>query len=379
MRIAFYAPLKAPTHPVPSGDRRMARLLIAALRAGGHGAYVASRFRSYDGTGNAARQRRLKARGEAIAQRLIDRYRDRSASHRPGAWFTYHVYHKSPDWLGPAVAAALRIPYVVAEASHAPKRAGGPWQVGVEGALAAIGAADAAIGFNPVDAACIEPHLRPEAIRREMVPFLDPTPYAEARTGRAVARETLARDRGLDLSQPWLLVVAMMRPGDKLASYRLLGEALAEVMDRSWCLLVAGDGVARAAVARALAPVAPRVRYLGATAPDALPPLYAAADLYVWPAVGEAYGMALLEAQAAGLPVVAGRTGGVSRVVHHGRTGTLAPPGDGRALAGAIAHLLDDAPRRRAMAAAAARQVLARHDLPTAAWTLRDLLSRLTG
>ena len=36
MRIAFYAPLKPPDHPVPSGDRRMARMLWAALRAGGH-------------------------------------------------------------------------------------------------------------------------------------------------------------------------------------------------------------------------------------------------------------------------------------------------------------------------------------------------------
>ena len=36
MRIAFYAPLKSPNHPVPSGDRLMARLLIAALQRAGH-------------------------------------------------------------------------------------------------------------------------------------------------------------------------------------------------------------------------------------------------------------------------------------------------------------------------------------------------------
>ena len=46
MRIAFYAPLKAPTHPVPSGDRRMARLLMAALEAGGHHVTLASTLRS---------------------------------------------------------------------------------------------------------------------------------------------------------------------------------------------------------------------------------------------------------------------------------------------------------------------------------------------
>ena len=36
MRVAFYAPMKAPTHPAPSGDRRMARLLMAALTVAGH-------------------------------------------------------------------------------------------------------------------------------------------------------------------------------------------------------------------------------------------------------------------------------------------------------------------------------------------------------
>ena len=44
----------------------------------------------------------------------------------PELWFTYHLYHKAPDWLGPRIAGALGIPYVVAEASFAPKQAGGP-------------------------------------------------------------------------------------------------------------------------------------------------------------------------------------------------------------------------------------------------------------
>ena len=57
MRIAFYAPMKPPDHPAPSGDRRMARLLMAALDAGGHSVELSSRFRSYDGAGAAERQR----------------------------------------------------------------------------------------------------------------------------------------------------------------------------------------------------------------------------------------------------------------------------------------------------------------------------------
>ncbi len=37
-------------------------------------------------------------------------------------WFTYHCYYRKPDWLGPAVTKALGLPYVIAEASHAPRR-----------------------------------------------------------------------------------------------------------------------------------------------------------------------------------------------------------------------------------------------------------------
>ncbi|MGH7006445.1 MAG: glycosyltransferase family 4 protein, partial [Alphaproteobacteria bacterium] len=53
MRIAFYAPMKPPSHPVPSGDRRIARLLLRALRKSGHEVRVVSTFRAYEGQGNA--------------------------------------------------------------------------------------------------------------------------------------------------------------------------------------------------------------------------------------------------------------------------------------------------------------------------------------
>ena len=56
MNIAFYAPLKSPDHETPSGDRRMARLLLATLERAGHELHIASHLRSYDGVGDAARQ-----------------------------------------------------------------------------------------------------------------------------------------------------------------------------------------------------------------------------------------------------------------------------------------------------------------------------------
>ena len=124
MRIAFYAPMKAPDHPVPSGDRRIAGLLLQALRLGGHDVEVASRLRSHEGRGDGARQRRIRAAGRHRAAGIAARYRARP----PDLWFTYHLYLKAPDWIGPAVSRALAIPYLAADASHAAKRASGPWR-----------------------------------------------------------------------------------------------------------------------------------------------------------------------------------------------------------------------------------------------------------
>src|SRR5579862_219627 len=102
MRIAFYAPLKPPDHPTPSGDRRIAQLFLAALRAAGHEPFPASHLRSYDGAGDPVRQARLADLGERQAARLLARWR-REPGDAPDLWFTYHLYYKAPDWLGPGV------------------------------------------------------------------------------------------------------------------------------------------------------------------------------------------------------------------------------------------------------------------------------------
>src|SRR6201987_3900081 len=159
MRVAFYAPLKPPDHPVPSGDRQMAQLFLKALRLAGHEPLLASRFRSFDGWGDPERQARLAALGQQIADRSLRRYCEVPEA-APELWFTYHLYHKAPDWLGPCLADALAIPYVVAEASDAPKQAMRPWALGRNAAQRAIRRADAVIGLNPADRDCVLPLLR---------------------------------------------------------------------------------------------------------------------------------------------------------------------------------------------------------------------------
>jgi glycosyltransferase involved in cell wall biosynthesis len=64
-------------------------------------------------------------------------------------------------------------------------------------------------------------------------------------------------------------------------------------------------------------------------------------DLFVLPSLNEGMGRALIEAMAAGLPVIASRVGGIPAVISHERTGLLVPPGDASALAEALRRLLD--------------------------------------
>jgi glycosyltransferase involved in cell wall biosynthesis len=375
MRLAFYAPLKAPDHPVPSGDRRMARLLMRAFAAGGHDVELAARLRSHDRGGEAERQARLAAIGGRLVARYVARARAKAATQRPQAWITYHLYYKAPDWIGPRVAAQLSIPYVVLEASVAAKRAGGPWSLGHEATLAALARASAVISINPADETGIAPYVTDAARLHRLKPFLDAAPYTAAMRVRASNRTVVSGSFGLDDGVPWLLAVGMMRPGDKLESYRALAEALQVVASQPWRLIVVGDGPARDDVHAALAPLGRRVVYTGALEEDRLTTVYAAADLYVWPAINEAYGMAILEAQATGLPVIAGDVGGVGTIVEQGVTGALVRPHDPAALAAALAPLLADPARCRQMATAALAKVAAEHDLPAAARKLNDILA----
>jgi glycosyltransferase involved in cell wall biosynthesis len=378
MRIAFYAPLKAPGQGfAPSGDRRVAGLLMAALAHAGQRVELVSTFRSYDGEGDRERQVALRAQGEALAGRLAADWKAAPRGERPDLWFTYHLYYKAPDWLGPTVAATLGIPYVVAEASYAVKRAGGAWALGHEASVAAIRQAALLICPSRDDIAGLSALVPPERILH-LPPFLDLEPYRGALAERDVHRARLARERSLDPAVPWIAVVAMMRPGDKLASYQALAATLARLADLPWKLVVVGDGAARAEARAALEQAVPgRAVFLGEVKNKDIAPVYAACDLTVWPAINEAYGMALLEAQAAGLPAVSCALRGVPDVVVDGESGVLAKPGDTGALAAAARPLLVDAERRRGLGRSAAAFVLRERSLETAAAKLLRALTPL--
>ena len=350
-RVAFHAPMKPPDHPVPSGDRRIARLTLAALDRAGFAAACVSRLRSLDMAGESAAQARMVERAEAEADTLVQRFR----AEPPALWFTYHCYWKAPDLLGPRVAEALGIPYAISEASLSPRRREGPWADFAARAEAAIARADRLFWTTPRDRPALEAAGHGPKLAH-LPAFLDPGPAPAARGAGRPLR---------------LLAVGMMRPGDKLESYRRLAAALAQ-LGGDWRLTVVGDGPAREAVRGLLAPFESRLTLIGLIEDiEELWPHYAAADLMVWPGVNEGVGMAWLEAQAAGLPVVA-EDGPAARALIGG--GRLAPPDDPVALATAIEAA---AAERVALSRAARAHVAAHHGLDAAAAVLKAHLGAL--
>jgi glycosyltransferase involved in cell wall biosynthesis len=107
-------------------------------------------------------------------------------------------------------------------------------------------------------------------------------------------------------------------------------------------LVIAGDGETRATLQRETSDLGSRVRFLGWVGSDDLPELYAALDIAALSSWVEGTPVALIEASAAGLPVVATDVGGVRDVVADGESGWLVSAKDVDALRERVARLVDE-------------------------------------
>ncbi len=361
-RIAFYAPMKPLDHPVPSGDRQLGRLIRRALMEAGHDVAIGARTRTWSRHGG-PEQETLRDAAEAEAETVIAEWHG-APSPPADLWFTYHLYHKAPDWIGPRVADAFGLPYVVAEASRALKQEHGPWALGFASADTALKRASAVIALHQEDADGLSAVVPAERIRL-LPPFIDTTAFAE-RPATSGPHNPVR-----------LLTIAMMRAGDKERSYRVLADALNRLAAYPWSLTIAGDGEA----AERLRPLFPpdRTTWLGRVDPDRVPDLCGQSDVFVWPAVNEAFGLVFLEAQAAGLAVVGGRSGGVPDLVEHGTTGYLAPEGDAAGFADALRILFDHPDRIPIFGRAGQSAVLAHHGLKTGGASLSAILKAVAG
>jgi len=168
---------------------------------------------------------------------------------------------------------------------------------------------------------------------------------------RAAFRAAAPLPELADPERPLLLFVGRLEPRKGLdvaiRAYLRLRASTPRVR-----LCVVGDGPERSRCQEMVPPsLRPDVLFVGRVAADELPRYHASADVFLAPATsGESFGVVLLEAMAAGLPIVASGIPGYRTVMADGRQGRLVPPGDAFALAEAAGTLLASPALARAMA-----------------------------
>jgi len=174
-------------------------------------------------------------------------------------------------------------------------------------------------------------------------------------------RSSLRNELGLSTNDPLLVAVGNLYPVKGHAVLlRAMGGLLrsGEIANVPWRLAIAGRGEEEEGL-RALAReegIADRVTLLGFRRD--VPDILAAADIFVMPSLSEGLPLALVEAMAAGLPVVVSDVGGVPEVAVAGREAILVPPGEPAPLAEGLARLLRDPSARVTMGRAARERAL---------------------
>lgn len=207
---------------------------------------------------------------------------------------------------------------------------------------------DAAVGVSAACAADLEQTLRLRRGSVRVVPNGVPVPPGE--------RAPVRRELGVGDDELLLVAVGNLYP---VKGHIVLLRALALLAERGktsgLTVAIAGRGGEEPALrdfARQ-AGIEGCVRLLGYR--EDVGDILAAADIYAMPSLSEGLPLALLEAMAVGLPVVASRVGGIPEVVTDGDDALLVAPGDPAALAGAIERLIDDEQLRTRVGDAARR------------------------
>lgn len=216
----------------------------------------------------------------------------------------------------------------------------------------------------------VAPHAR-----IEVIPLgLDLGPFAASAGRRGAFRAAL----GFAPDESLIGCVGRLVP---IKNHRLLLHAARELRaayaGRRAKFVIVGDGELRASLeaeARALG-LNGDVIFTGWRRD--LPAVYADLDLLVNTSRNEGTPVAVIEAMAAGVPVVATNVGGVPDLIIHGVTGTLVPSGDADALARALAERLDRADESRRMAAAACVEAVRRYSTQVLIRNIDALYGRL--
>jgi len=176
------------------------------------------------------------------------------------------------------------------------------------------------------------------------------------RYGQPVDKARVKGQVGLDDTARLIAVVATLK---EPKGHQYMVEAMATIVSQHPDVhtLFIGDGELREELQAQIARLNLRkhIHILGNR--NDVPDLLAASELFVLPSLWEGLSMALLEAMAAGKPIVATAVSGTTQVMIPGETGLIVPPGDSQALADAIIYLLSNPAHAQAMGQAAKQYV----------------------
>jgi glycosyltransferase involved in cell wall biosynthesis len=177
--------------------------------------------------------------------------------------------------------------------------------------------------------------------------FVDHARFAAA---PASAKASVRASFGIDNSAPLIGFVGRLHPSKGWSDLLdVLVGVRTKVPDIRLLAVGAGADDYRAELERKAARLGIARKVIWAGERSEVPELLGALDLFVSPSRDESFGLAVLEAMAAGVPVVAAAVGGLPEVVRHRETGLLVTPGDRAAMADAIVSLLRDPNLRRSL------------------------------
>ena len=176
------------------------------------------------------------------------------------------------------------------------------------------------------------------------------------RYGRNFDRDQIRDELGFSEKDQLGVVVATFK---RQKGHRYLIEAASELANRfpNFHLLFLGDGELRSEMEELAGELGleKQIHFMG-TRSD-VPSILAASDLFILPSLWEGLPMALIEAMASELPVVATRVSGTNEVMIDGETGIVVEPGDSHMLAEGITKVLEDPNKAKEMGRAARNRV----------------------
>jgi len=353
MKIAYYMPFKPPGHANPSGDLITGRELRDFLTGHGHQVELVSSLRS----------RWIYLKPYEFYQHLPEIGRICTALQQDPTdlWLTYHTYYKAPDLLGPACSKRLQIPYVIFQGIYSTKRRRSLKTLpGFLLNRRALKSAQMVYTNKKKDEKNLL-RLLPQERIRYVAPGIRPDLFSfDPEMRIALRTKWQVGDRRV------ILTTAMLRPGVKTEGVSRVIQSCGNLHQAGHkiLLVVIGDGRNRKLLEEeARQHLGSACLFLGKIQRPDLFRYYSAADLFAFPGIQESLGMVYLEAQSAGLPVVAYGDWGASEAVIDGQTGILPPASRPEEFTSSIKRLLANPEMRTTMGDSAKLHIRSNHDL----------------